>query len=343
MFALIVVLALGTVLLYHAQTRDYLVRWKSIKLEGIMPNSATFVVYVQSAFDHFDRREAMRQSWLSDRWRKFYRFNYTFLLGRKLSVASDEIARQREEMARFGDMEVVDSLVDSYENLANKTVLMLKLFDRKYGGTAVKFLVKVDDDTFVNLPKFMDTVEFYENRAELTDAFIAGQVSFGVVPDRNNNSQYYMPYSLYNQSEYPPFVHGPAYMVSLPAVRRLLKATDNVQRVRLEDVYLGLLARMTNVSLFDHKEFHFWPVKTWCAMEKLTSAHYIEPDMMRKLWHEYTNVTDLGKLLPCHMLLAPLGFQHHITLVVLFCIIVVFVLVCFCMQIYFVMSLCFEA
>ena len=63
------------------------------------------------------------------------------------------LKKWRKEIEKFGDILIVD-MVEHYNNLTLKTMQMLKYFRNvdNFENGPPKFLVKVDDDVFLNLP-----------------------------------------------------------------------------------------------------------------------------------------------------------------------------------------------
>ena len=63
------------------------------------------------------------------------------------------LKKWRQEIKKFGDILIVN-MVEHYNNLTLKTMQMLKYFRNvdNFENGPPKFLVKVDDDVFLNLP-----------------------------------------------------------------------------------------------------------------------------------------------------------------------------------------------
>ena len=71
------------------------------------------------------------------------------------------------------------------------------------------FLVKVDDDVFLQLDKLERML-----RAIRKTCVIIGNAASGWKPVRNNASKYFITEAQYQEEMYPTFVTGPSYVVS---------------------------------------------------------------------------------------------------------------------------------
>lgn len=111
------------------------------------------VVIVTSKAENIDRRIAARNTWLSEHWRTRLRVTHLFLLGLPATTDRDLERRVAAESSAYQDMLLSSEFVDSYANLARKSLAMLKWV--AFFCANAKFLVKADDDTFVNLARLV--------------------------------------------------------------------------------------------------------------------------------------------------------------------------------------------
>jgi beta-1,3-galactosyltransferase 1 len=112
----------------------------------------TYVLIVcQSSFGEagYELRQAIRQSWASES--KILPATVIFLLGDPRN--STRQAELQNESDEFGDI-LQENFIDAYNNLTLKSMFMLKFVEGLISMApeeSVKFLLKVDDDCFVNL------------------------------------------------------------------------------------------------------------------------------------------------------------------------------------------------
>lgn len=243
------------------------------------------IVVVHSSLTNEKRRQALRDTWLSNRWRDVVRFQHVFLLGSPENKS--ELASLEHECSFYNDMIISPNFIDHYSNLSYKTLEMLQLTASDCMNSTVRYLLKVDDDTMVNVPNLRNAMHKCESQLSSTDeAFIAGAKSAGSEPHRDPKSKYYVPENEYNRTKFPTFVHGPAYLVSMSAVSALLRVVPQVKMLHLEDVYVALLAEAAGVKLLDPGGFHYGWTPTWSYMRALVNSHGQDPQLMRRIWRE---------------------------------------------------------
>lgn len=242
-----------------------------------------YFVVVISGPGNFDRRNAVRSTWLSSKWRTTFRVTYRFLLGDSGNSFKSALD---SETSKFGDIVIVPWFTDSYLNLTYKTIAMLQLAQELQKLVKFKYLLKADDDTFVNFITLNETVQQCES-SNPNNGFILGKVSSNTHPDRNPASKYFVSHSEYASDGYPPFVHGPAYLMTFSAVQLLSNSSVKVPFVHLEDIYVALLAKAVGLKLIDHGGFLIWQAKSWKELRQLRSAHYMTPNLMYQVWNEY--------------------------------------------------------
>lgn len=123
------------------------------------------LICVHSSTTSFEKRKQIRQSWAKDQ--SSLPIKVIFLLGKTMSSEKNEQVQAESQI--FQDI-LQEDLVDSYANLTLKSVLMLK-FAHKLGQN-IRYLMKVDDDSYVNLFRLMTYVTILERHK--LDKFILG-------------------------------------------------------------------------------------------------------------------------------------------------------------------------
>jgi hypothetical protein len=240
------------------------------------------LVMVISSPVNFQARQSIRDTWggfAVERGAKLL-----FVTGEPESdglLNSRQTLRQllHEEDGRYGDM-LQGKFVDSYDNLTLKSLSMLNWVSKFCNAT--KYVFKVDDDMFINMQLLVDFAEMsgYKN-------VLIGKIAKQWLPHRNRLSKYYVSYAEFNQTQYPNFATGPAYMVTGDAVPRLLsQATSGLPIMRLEDVFVtGVLAERAAVRRLNYyffKNVHF--KVNQCNFPKFITSHRHAPDEIVRLW-----------------------------------------------------------
>lgn len=209
-------------------------------------------------------------------------FNFTvkvvFLVGKILN--NDTQARITEESLTNNDL-IQESFLDTYNNLTLKTVMMLKWVNNNcidkgellrfcmpfrshsvlsLHSISVKFVMKCDDDTFVNIPNLLHvllggTVPVYDatlkehdqrsvlarnapNRMRTTENLLIGARFCQAKPVGNISSKWYAPTYMFEDKVYPNYLSGSGYVMSMDAAVKLYNVTLSIPLFHLEDVYL---------------------------------------------------------------------------------------------------------
>lgn len=114
----------------------------------------SFFVAIISGVDYFRKREIIRQTWiqhfLSNSVCENLLAGYGFIVG--LTTNRTIQMQIEEESRKYGDILQID-MIDNYYNLTLKVVGLINWLNN-YCSTA-KFLLKVDDDVYVNVRNFV--------------------------------------------------------------------------------------------------------------------------------------------------------------------------------------------
>lgn len=235
--------------------------------------SPLVVIIVCSASENSAMRDAIRQTWASQLEPDV---RTLFLVGRHGNASVDSSISLEDE--RNDDIIRMD-FVDSYANLSLKSTLMLGWMV-SHCSTA-KFLLKTDDDTFLNTPLLLRDL-----RKTIHSRFIMGNVIALAKPVRTPNAKWFTSLSAFNRSSYPTYVSGAAYVISVDAIALLYSASRKIPLFWLEDVYVtGLLAGSAKVPLIFNGKFDgFKEFPNVCSLRFHTVRHRISADQMHVLW-----------------------------------------------------------
>lgn len=218
------------------------------------------IIFITSAPFHTERREAIRQTWLSllaknsvglgrsnrraikdptDATNNLI-IHYLFVCGhsleRKVETALDN------EVQAYGDILRL-KYTEAYSHLLFKTLSSLRFASTR----DVKFIVKVDDDVYVHVPR----LTLWLKTASLPEKVYAGHLYSHSVVTRNTKNKYHVGKQYFNESFFPPYCSGPFYVLSTNAAIQLLKAASGdwlTDSFPLEDAYIGILARSVGLK-----------------------------------------------------------------------------------------------
>ncbi|XP_061477545.1 beta-1,3-galactosyltransferase 4 [Rhineura floridana] len=249
--------------------------------EACAPRAPFLLVLVASAPSHAPRRQAVRNTWGGARWAAGHPVRTFFAVG--LPPEPSQQAALEREAAQHGDV-VQGRFLDTYGNLTLKTLALLGWAATRCLGAA--FVIKADDDIFLNLPALAAHLAELPSPPRPT---YLGRIHWQVRPNRDPRSRHHVPASLYPDSVFPPYCSGTAYVLSGDAVPALLGAARHVPLVPVEDVFVGLCARRAGIAPRHVAHMagsaHF-PADPCCYREVLFSVHDVAPSKMTDMWNE---------------------------------------------------------
>ncbi|KAF2903908.1 hypothetical protein ILUMI_02269 [Ignelater luminosus] len=125
-----------------------------IKPDDLCESPTFLMVIVCSAPYNFEARKAIRKSWGLERNISDNAIRVYFLLGKPvLSSLQVDIDGESEE---YKDI-IQENFIDTYNNLTLKSLMLLKLVKNECRNT-VSFVMKTDDDMYVNLEMLVKTL-----------------------------------------------------------------------------------------------------------------------------------------------------------------------------------------
>ena len=158
-------------------------------------NESNVLIAINSATQNLHRRQAIRETW--SKW--IHDSNQTLIFF--LSESKDQFLQKEIELENYyyNDM-IILPILESYYLLTVKTLHILNWSISQH-CSSIKFLVKCDDDMFVNwtnLSKFLNA-----NRNQTNAIF--GKRNLQSRPNRDRFSRWFMPYEDYDKETYPSF------------------------------------------------------------------------------------------------------------------------------------------
>ncbi|XP_076847929.1 N-acetyllactosaminide beta-1,3-N-acetylglucosaminyltransferase 2a isoform X2 [Brachyhypopomus gauderio] len=240
---------------------------------------------VKSLAHHFDRRQAIRQSWGRSGILDNHRVATVFLLGN--TSPADHFpnvsAMVRHEAMLHGDLLQWDYR-DTFFNLTLKEVLFLEwLGDRCHSA---RYVFKGDDDVFVNthhILRYLDSLSGTKAR----DLFV-GDVITNAGPHRDKRVKYYIPESVF-VGQYPPYAGGGGYLYSGNVGLRLRNVSRHISLYPIDDVYTGMCLQRLGLVPEKHKGFRTFDIEerhreNACVYQSLMLVHPRNPQDVIKIW-----------------------------------------------------------
>ncbi|CAB3384437.1 Hypothetical predicted protein [Cloeon dipterum] len=180
------------------------------------------LILVFSAPGNFERRKAIRENWAQDLNNSTSLF---FILG------GVEVKERDREKLEFEQDVILANFTDSYRNLTLKTVALLDWAGQNCEFT---FLLKCDDDMYINYPKLRH--KLFEENAVFDNKTIIGRLAAGWKPNRSKKSKYYLSKTEFPPQVLPDFMSGPSYVITAGLIEPLLSAVLEEHWLNLEDV-----------------------------------------------------------------------------------------------------------
>ncbi|CAM9296338.1 unnamed protein product, partial [Choristocarpus tenellus] len=207
-------------------------------------NALLLVVGVKSTVGGLQRRQTLRQTWMTTDLGNFAeRVCIQFVVGNPgLDSQEDFVALELEHQI-YGDMLIgLNGLevVDSYTTLVEKTVGFMFLAMERFGP--FRYLMMVDDDVYLKLNILSEAL----NNMQYTKRFYAGQVwakemKQVIRPQRDPQHKNYLPQEKWPIEMLLPFAIGPHYILSQDCVEFVVKNRGWLHGVgTLEDVSIAL-------------------------------------------------------------------------------------------------------
>ena len=98
------------------------------------------------------------------------------------------------------------------------------------------YLLKGDDDVFINMPT---TFSFLENDQTSKTELYAGNVQYQAKVFRNG--RYGIAYHEFKGDIYPRYCSGGAFILSNDVVKKMYKLFFKVRAISIDDAYIGIL------------------------------------------------------------------------------------------------------
>lgn len=168
-------------------------------------SKAELVVTIKSTADHFEHRQAIRDSWAT---RAGSRAVVVFLVGQpSLSSDGSTLDKIKAESFDFSDI-LLGDYVDSYSNLTVKALSGLKW--RNEECPEPQFSLSIDDDTFVDLDQLL---QVHLNKLPTEEKFIECSERTVVHGKVWREGRWAVSEDIYDQPIYPNYCNGPCYLM----------------------------------------------------------------------------------------------------------------------------------
>uniref|UniRef100_A0A0B7AAB3 Hexosyltransferase n=1 Tax=Arion vulgaris TaxID=1028688 RepID=A0A0B7AAB3_9EUPU len=170
---------------------------------------------------------------------------------------SQQMKTIRSESDLHNDILYID-MVDGYYSLTLKVLSAFKWV--KDNCPCVKFVLKVDYDTFVNVPLLVDTLLYFENRFEFTILAHAYTENESL-----RKGKWIVPWDQYPFERYIPYASGCGYVLPFKVLTKIVDTVPYVQMFAIEDAFItGVMRRVIGCQMFSmytyftHRDDGYW-------------------------------------------------------------------------------------
>lgn len=237
------------------------------------------LIMVPSTASNFEQRDTIRKTWGNVLTTK-PTVLLKFVLGKSKDTVHQSLAKTENSI--YNDI-LFEEILETYENLSQKSIALLRWASTNCKG--VRYLLKIDDDMFLNLPRLLNELKVHPK----TNSILGCKVS-GASPFRFAFSKWKISRSDYENNYYPDYIAGTAYLISGDIISNLYRATRSVPYFIFEDVYItGLCRKQIGAFALEHQGFSCgYRNRSPCGYNfryQITGHHYT-PKEIQRIWLE---------------------------------------------------------
>lgn len=222
------------------------------KIEPRCKPGIELVIVVTSRPSSIYQRLAIRNSWgrpdsvINQHLFKDKKFDFIsiFAIGQTPNKITQNIIEK--ESQGFGDILQL-FYIDSYENLTNKTLLTLEWLSY---NCEPKFVLKTDDDCFVNLLSLEPWLHTLKS-----DILYVGKRNVHMPVIRHPKHRNYVAVEDISEKYYEPYCSGGGYILSGKVLKNLTGKAKFFKQIRNEDAFIGIVMNFMNISPVHDKGF----------------------------------------------------------------------------------------
>lgn len=260
-----------------SEDHDVITDVEHLKAPSIPRKRLVMLVGVFSSGNNFERRMALRRSWMQYKAVRSGDVAVRFFIGlHKNKQVNYELWREAQA---YGDIQLMP-FVDYYSLISLKTIAICIM------GTKIlpaKFIMKTDDDAFVRIDEVLSSL-----KTKPSNGLLYGLISFDSSPHREKDSKWYISDEEWPHPSFPPWAHGPGYVISRDIAKFIVRGHHerDLKLFKLEDVATGIWIEQFKNS---GQEVHYITDERFynagCESNYIL-AHYQSPRLVLCLWEK---------------------------------------------------------
>ena len=230
------------------------------------------IILVTSHSSHFYRRFHIRSTWARDSAFK-PRWKTLFLVGKSKEANITKLKRMekicKQENALHRDLIKLDFVEDFY----NLTYKLWKGFSWALNNAMFSYLLKVDDDVFVNVPKlliFLQDPKVPKSKLYAGNCYESARVQ--------RDGKYGISKKDYPNASYPGYCSGGGFVLSRDVAHKIVELYDHKKAIIIDDVYVGILVNQAGVKVTDYGTEKFEMFGLHCKFNQHTLVQHPATD-----------------------------------------------------------------
>lgn len=246
------------------------------------------VILIHSAPLNDHKRNVIRETWAPSK--EDTRVRMYFLVG---AVNSTDTQEQLERENTIHNDIIQGSFLDHYHNMTYKHIMAFKWFI--YNCPKVRFVVKTDDDVFVNTPYLL---HYLESKADQQNFLFCEKIQISRIK-RTFRSKWRVSPKEFPGVYYPPYCPGFSIVYSADVAWKLYIEAQRTKYFWIDDVHVtGTLAQKLNLTITDMRKYIMTgePIRhIFHGSRNISSLEFIfaDPDLtgpqIRALWSVVAN------------------------------------------------------
>ncbi|CAO2039370.1 unnamed protein product [Urochloa humidicola] len=236
------------------------------------------LIGIFSTANNFKRRMVIRRTWMQYDAVRQGAVAVRFFVGLHTNLMVNK--ELWKEAHAYGDIQVLP-FVDYYSLITWKTLAICV-----YGTSAVsaKYVMKTDDDAFVRVDEVQSTIK----KLNVSNGLLYGRINSDSGPHRNPESKWYISQKEWPEEKYPPWAHGPGYVVSQDIAGEINSwyKINHLKMFKLEDVAMGIWVNDLKKDGLPVRYETDTRINIEGCNDGYIVAHYQEPRDMLCLWEK---------------------------------------------------------
>ena len=164
-----------------------------------------------------------------------------FVIGKSLNSTVNRLVQN--EAREYGDV-ILGDFLDSYRNLSLKMLTGLQWAN---AFCPSKYVLKTDDDCYVNTYSLIEWLREYHTNQSWRDLYV-GRVQVGMGVVRDKTKRHFVSKEDHRLPTFRPYVSGGGYVFTASLLPRLLEASRSMARISVDDALFGRYMRHIGVE-----------------------------------------------------------------------------------------------